>query len=132
MTHQPAVLIPPRRTRILRYLKRADLWDQVYTRTLANVISVGILAITGVIFGFIKVNRHVVLTALAGVGATLVVIVVLAIELAIYRPIINRFVGQSVSRWDWLITIISVVAVLSMILIALWVGYGLVPSWFRK
>lgn len=44
--------------RLRSWLRRPKLWDDVFTRTVANLLSVGVIALFAVSTGLVHVHRH--------------------------------------------------------------------------
>jgi hypothetical protein len=45
-------------SRFIAYNRRREIWDQVYARTISNVISAAIITVAGLVLGIIHVSDH--------------------------------------------------------------------------
>ena len=103
---------PPRRPkgRVLAWLGRGKLWDDVFTRTLSGVLTVGIVAVFAALFGVIQFDQQ---------GWAIVVLVggiVLSVIIVNVWPV--RYFQKQWIRW-----VVFWVLIAASVLVASWL-YG--------
>lgn len=78
---------PPRRPRgrVLAWLGRGKLWDDVFTRTLSGVLTIGIIAVLAALTGLIQFDRQA-WAIVAGVGGIFVAVIVANVWPVRYLP----------------------------------------------
>lgn len=103
-------LPPPRRrpTSVGKWLKRSKLWDDIFTRTVANVLSVVILGVIAGLLGLIHLDRR------AWAGVTLIGGAMLGVIIANVYPV--RYLKHQWVRWVILYAIFMVATVISLFL----------------
>jgi hypothetical protein len=92
---------PPRRppTRIGTWLKRPKIWEDVFTRTVANVLSVSILAALAALAGVITLDRRA-WAAVSLLGGAVIGLIVVNVY-----PV--RYLKHQWIRWAILFTIFT-------------------------